>query len=107
MLTNIVKSTNGPIFLLCTDDRLPHEVMHQKVTGCLELHQAPGHMPDFGPHVLPLRARKLCRVVAIARNSVAPQQGRISPVHGFGVDRDIQNGNFKLRFVHDGNALCY
>ena len=29
------------------------------VAGRLELYQPPGHMPDFGPHVLPFRARKL------------------------------------------------
>ena len=107
MLADVVEGSDGTILLLGTDHRLPHEVVHDKVAGLLELYQAPGHMPDLGPHVIPLLLRELLGVVAITRDRISPEQRGVPTIHRVRVDGYVQNGDFELRFVHVSHALFY
>ena len=69
----VVERAERSVGLLRDDDRLVHEVVDDIITGFFELSNQPGHVPDLGPHVVPLALHELGRVVALAVDRITAE----------------------------------
>ena len=75
MPAGVVERTHRPIFLADHDDRFMPEVVHRVVAGLRHFGQPSTHMPDTGPHMVPLALHEVCRCIAVTGNRITAQLG--------------------------------
>jgi len=80
MAAGVVEGLDGAIVLPHADDAFMQEIMDDEVAWLLQFVDAAGDVPDALPHMLPLTVGEVLGPVAVTRDRIAAQMGRVAPV---------------------------